>query len=181
MIFHTLLWKARSPHKINKKWLHVEDSMVCLYILSKGRTSCQILQPLCNRIGSIQLALGMTLMHAHMGSFENPTDATSRSNFRHLPRVLPAGRSQRERRHRRAGARLRDYSVTPKTKARYESAVGILLLFLERQSSLKDLNSIVSERVELQWAKGAPLATIGDPLFADYLGNSGSCSNPGAG
>lgn len=78
MILLTLLWKARSPSKINKKWLHVEDSMVCLYILSKGRTSSRVLQPLCNRIGSVQLALGVTLLHAHVGSLENPTDAASR-------------------------------------------------------------------------------------------------------
>jgi len=78
MILLTLLWKARNPSKVNKKWLHVADSMVCLYILSKGRTSSRVLQPLCNRIGSIQLALGVTLLHAHVGSLENPTDAASR-------------------------------------------------------------------------------------------------------
>ena len=78
MILHAILWKARIPSKINKKWLHVGDSMVCLYILSKGRTSSRVLQPLCNRIGSVQLALGVTLLHAHVGSMENPTDAASR-------------------------------------------------------------------------------------------------------
>lgn len=81
MILLTLLWKARNPSKdskVNKKWLHVADSIVCLYILSKGHTSSRVLQPLCNRIGSIQLALGVTLLHAHVGSLENPTDAASR-------------------------------------------------------------------------------------------------------
>ena len=78
MILLTLLWKARSPSAINKRWLHLEDSMVCLYILSKGRTSSRLLQPLCNKIGAVQLFLGVTVLHGHVPSLENPTDAGSR-------------------------------------------------------------------------------------------------------
>ena len=78
MILLTLLWKARSPSSINKRWLHLEDSMVCLYILSKGRTSSRLLQPLCNKIGALQIFLGVTVLHGHVASLENPTDAGSR-------------------------------------------------------------------------------------------------------
>ena len=78
MILNTLLWKARDPDCVDSRWLHVEDSMVCLYILSKGRTSSRMLQPLCNRIGALQLGLGSTVLHAHVGSAENPTDRGSR-------------------------------------------------------------------------------------------------------
>ena len=78
MILLTILWKARSPSSVNKRWLHLEDSMVCLYILSKGRTSSRLLQPLCNKIGAVQLFLGVTLLHGHVASLENPTDAGSR-------------------------------------------------------------------------------------------------------
>ena len=82
MILNTLLWKARDPSKVNCRWLHLEDSMVCLYVLSKGRTSSRLLQPICNRIGAVQLGLGVSLLHAHVGSSENPTDAASRSWWR---------------------------------------------------------------------------------------------------
>ena len=78
MILLTLLWKARSPSKVNKRWLHLEDSLVSLYILSKGRTSSLVLQPLARQIGAIQLAMGSMLIHGHVGSAENPTDAASR-------------------------------------------------------------------------------------------------------
>ena len=78
MILLTLLWKARSPSSINKRWLHLEDSRVCLYILSKGRTSSRLLQPLCNKIGALQTFLGVTVLHGHVASLENPTDAGSR-------------------------------------------------------------------------------------------------------
>ena len=79
MIFLTLLWKARSPSSLNKRWLHLEDSMVCLYILSKGRASSRLLQPLCNKIGALQIGLGVTVLHGHVPSLENPTDAGSRA------------------------------------------------------------------------------------------------------
>lgn len=78
MILNTLLWKCRDPSKTNRRWLHVEDSMVCLYVLTKGRTSSHLLQPLVKRIGVVQLAMGSVLLHAHVGSAENPTDAASR-------------------------------------------------------------------------------------------------------
>lgn len=78
MILNTLLWKARDPRKVNKRWLHLEDSMVCLLILSKGRTSSRLLQPLCNKIGALQMALGVTVIHGHVPSEENPTDEASR-------------------------------------------------------------------------------------------------------
>ena len=78
MILLTLLWKCRNPRAVGRRWLHLEDSMVCLYILSKGRTSSHLLQPLTNQIGALQLAMGATLAHAHVGSAENPTDRASR-------------------------------------------------------------------------------------------------------
>ena len=78
MILHTLLWKCRDPQVVNRRWLHLEDSMVCLLILTKGRTSSNLLQPLCNKIGAIQLAMGAYLLHAHVGSDENPSDEASR-------------------------------------------------------------------------------------------------------
>ena len=78
MILQTILWKSRRASAVNKRWLHLEDSMVCLFILSKGRTSSHLLQNTCNKIGAVQLAMGSQLLHAHVGSAENPTDAASR-------------------------------------------------------------------------------------------------------
>lgn len=78
MILLTMLWKCRNPAAVNKRWLHLEDSMVSLLILCKGRTSSRLLQPLCQQLGAVQIAMGSTLLHAHVGSMENPTDAASR-------------------------------------------------------------------------------------------------------
>ena len=79
MILLSLLWRCRSPLQVNKRWFHLEDSMVCLYILTKGRTSSHLLQPLCRQTAAVQLAMSSVLLHGHVTSAENPTDAASRS------------------------------------------------------------------------------------------------------
>ena len=81
-----------------------------------------------------------------------------------LPRVVLAGRTNEDRRRKRAGIRLRDFTISQKTKLRYESAVGRVLPFLEAQANLDDLDSILVEWIELQWIKGEPLSYIADCL-----------------
>ena len=81
-----------------------------------------------------------------------------------IPRVVLAARSQQERKRRRAGIRLRDFSIAPATKARYESAVGRLLPFLELQADLSNLDFILCDYIELQWTRGESLHFIADAL-----------------
>ena len=69
---------------------------------------------------------------------------------RTLPRILLAAKSQQERRKRRAGIRLRDYSISAKTRDRYEKAVGRLLPFLEAQKDLTNLDLVLCDYIELQ-------------------------------
>lgn len=83
---------------------------------------------------------------------------------RGTPRVLLAGRSNAERKRRRAGVRLRDYTVTPSTRRRYEAAVARILPFLEQQSSLQDIDGVICDWVELQWTQGQPINLIADCL-----------------
>ena len=82
----------------------------------------------------------------------------------HIPRILLAGRTQTERKRRRAGIRLWDYSITSKTKARYEAAVARILPHLEAQKSLDDLDGILCDWIEWQWSRGESLGVIGDCL-----------------
>ena len=49
------------------------------YILSKGRTSSHLLQPLVRKLAAVQLALNALELHGHVESAENPTDAASRA------------------------------------------------------------------------------------------------------
>ena len=52
MILQSIKWRARFGSSCNSRWLHLSDSMVSNYILSKGRTSSSLLQPLTREIAA---------------------------------------------------------------------------------------------------------------------------------
>ncbi len=79
MILQAAHWRCRGTDHFNTRWLHLADSMVCNYILSKGRTSSRLLQPLVRKLAAVQLALNALELHGHVDSAENPTDAASRA------------------------------------------------------------------------------------------------------
>ena len=78
MILQAIKWRARQDISVGSRWLHLADSMVCNYVLSKGRTSSALLQPLSREIAAHLLALNAVQLQAHVDSIENPTDAGSR-------------------------------------------------------------------------------------------------------
>ena len=83
---------------------------------------------------------------------------------RSFPRVIQAKRTVEERREQRAGIRLRDFTITQATKARYEKAVSELLPFLESTADLSNLDQIVSDWIELAWTRGFGVNNIADAL-----------------
>ena len=83
---------------------------------------------------------------------------------RSSPRVLLAARTAAERQRQRAGIRLRDFSITSKTRERYEKALGRLIPFLESQEISGGLDGIICDWVEAQWARGESIAYIADAL-----------------
>ena len=82
---------------------------------------------------------------------------------RNAPRVLLAGRTHAERTRRRAGISLRSFSIRDSTRRRYETAVTMILPFLE-EHGLQDADNVVSEWIELQWVRGEAVNTIADCL-----------------
>lgn len=81
-----------------------------------------------------------------------------------LPRAFLAGRTRADRQRQRAGTRLRDFSITPKTRARYEAAVGRILPYLEAQPHLHHLDVVICDWIEWQWARGESVGVIADAL-----------------
>ena len=81
-----------------------------------------------------------------------------------LPRILLAGRTRADRQRRRAGIRLRDFTITEKTRKRYEVAIAHILPHLEAQESLHDLDGVLSDWIEWQWVRGESLSLIADGL-----------------
>ena len=97
MILQTIRWRARYPSNCSTRWLHLSDSMVCNYILSKGRTSSKLLQPMTREIAADLLALNSHQLQGHVDSAENPTDAASRETSHKKGEVAgrAAGRATR--------------------------------------------------------------------------------------
>ena len=58
------------------------------------------------------------------------------------------------RQRKRAGIRLRDFTITEKTRLRYDSAVGRILPYLAAQPNLYDLDAVLCDWIELQWVRG---------------------------
>lgn len=83
MILQALRWRSRSTTAIGCRFLHLGDSMVCNYVLAKGRTSSHLLQPLTREIAAHLLALGSQQFYGHVDSMENPTDNASRQTPHH--------------------------------------------------------------------------------------------------
>lgn len=79
VILQAVKWRARNPDNFQQRWLHLADSMVCNYILAKGRTSSRMLQPLVRQIGAYQLAMDGRQLCGHVDSSDNPTDDPSRA------------------------------------------------------------------------------------------------------
>lgn len=79
-------------------------------------------------------------------------------------RQVLAGRSTAERVSARAGICLRDCGIQFKTKVRYHAALRLLLPILATLSHIDELDTTCEEWVELQWARGATLGSIGDAL-----------------
>ena len=79
MIVQAARLRARQLGSFNSRWLRLADSMVCNYILSKGRTSSHLLQGLVRQHAAILMALNSVELHGHVDSTENPTDAASRA------------------------------------------------------------------------------------------------------
>lgn len=83
---------------------------------------------------------------------------------RNLPRVVLAGNSAADRRRARHGIRLRDFTIAPATKRRYEAAVSRLLPYLESQPQLDEVDSVLCDYIEAQWARGESINVIADGL-----------------
>ena len=149
MILLTLLWRCCNPGCVN---LHLEDSLVSRLIVCKGRTSSALWQPLCNRD-------------------ENPTGAASRLQSVAAPPMPRTCQGwcwlgvQEVTDAKRAGISLKSLSTTQKTRQRYESAVGLILLYLvDQEDKEQGFDYVISEWVEAQWVRGESVNTIADCL-----------------
>ena len=77
-IYTALRWRVLRKKECQVRFVHLTDSMVCLHVVSKGRSSSHKLQSLLYRISALLLATGMHPLLAYVSSHTNPADRPSR-------------------------------------------------------------------------------------------------------
>ena len=77
-IYTALRWRVLRKKECQIRFIHLTDSMVCLHVVSKGRSSSHKLQSLLYRISALLLATGMHPLLAYVSSSTNPADRPSR-------------------------------------------------------------------------------------------------------
>ena len=73
-----VLWSSSHRAAIGSRLASVVDSQVCLYVVSKGRTSAKHIIYPCRRLSAILLCTGMLLSCFYIPSASNPADYWSR-------------------------------------------------------------------------------------------------------
>lgn len=77
-ILLALQWRVSHLKEVNVRILHLTDSYVCMSIISKGRTSSDLLLTTLRRIAALCFSFGIYPILLHVESSENPTDSASR-------------------------------------------------------------------------------------------------------
>ena len=77
-ILLALQWRISHLKEVNVRVLHLTDSYVCMSIISKGRTSSDLLLATLRRIAALCFSFGIYPILLHVESSENPTDSASR-------------------------------------------------------------------------------------------------------
>ena len=77
-IYTALRWRVLRRKECRVRFIHLTDSMVCLHVISKGRSSSHKLQSLLYRISSLLLAAGLHPLLAYVSTHTNPADRPSR-------------------------------------------------------------------------------------------------------
>ena len=77
-IYTSFRWRILRKKHLRMRFLHLTDSMVCLHILNRGRSSSRKIQCLMSRLSSLLLATGVHPVIAYVSTHSNPADRPSR-------------------------------------------------------------------------------------------------------
>lgn len=77
-VYHAVKWRARSFRVVQRRFLHLVDSLVVLGVVSKGRTSSKRLFPCLHRLNILLLALHTYPILGWVLTDLNPADEPSR-------------------------------------------------------------------------------------------------------
>ena len=71
-------WRVLKRKGSNTRFLHLVDSLVCLYAVNKGRSSSRKLMPILRQLNTYCLAFGLSPLLSYVSTDQNPADRPSR-------------------------------------------------------------------------------------------------------
>ena len=77
-IMLALRWRVCHLKEMDVRFCHLTDSYVCMSVLSKGRSSSDMLMVVLRKVAAFCLCFGLLPILLHVESTENPTDEASR-------------------------------------------------------------------------------------------------------
>lgn len=78
-IMLALRWRVCHLKEADVRFCHLTDSYVCMSVLSKGRSSSDMLMVVLRKVAAFCLCFGLLPILLHVESTENPTDEASRA------------------------------------------------------------------------------------------------------
>ena len=77
-ILLSLRWRIQHLQEADVRFAHLTDSYVCMSVISKGRSSSNMLMHIMRKVSAFCLCYGLLPILLHVESTENPTDKASR-------------------------------------------------------------------------------------------------------
>lgn len=77
-ILLAIQWRVQHLCEVNTRFIHLTDSYVSMSIVSKGRSSSEMLMAIMRKIAAVQFGFNLFPILIHVESSENPTDEASR-------------------------------------------------------------------------------------------------------
>eukprot|EP00438_Fugacium_kawagutii_P030021 Skav233810 [mRNA] locus=scaffold7867:43550:47330:- [translate_table: standard] len=92
-VLTSLKWRLEHGKQVNQRVLHLTDSLVCLNVLARGRSSSRKLRRTLSKVNALCLAGNLQPVWGYIHTSENPADRPSRwgrgvrTKFRHAKKV----------------------------------------------------------------------------------------------
>ena len=171
----TVRWWIVKQRRVNCRAIHLVDSMVVLHSLSRGRSSSRKLRRTVMRIGALLLLSNIHPLWTYVHTSQNPADRPSRrlaSQEMGKGQKVLEGRSQQERRKiRKEKGSLKNLTLQPRTRIRYDKAKKRFYSFLSANSlelptQCYQLDGLLCDYLEHLWSSGEGRALASDTLAA---------------
>ena len=176
-ILTSLKWRLEHCQHFKTRFIHLTDSLVCLHSLSRGRSSSKKLRRPMSRINALILVSGTQPLWGYIHTDQNPADKPSRwgqrvrTKFRNNAKrkILEQSEAKDRAKQRQNLGTLRQLTVQPATRKRYDNATTAFFLFLKQEGIViptrkEDLDPILCDYLEYLWSTGVGRGQANDTV-----------------